>query len=356
MNSWLQPIELWLQQEVAPVANEIDRDASKLKSVLQQMGDRSWLAWKAPTALGGLGLSPAAYHHLQMKFARTSGALAFLQTQHQSAVGKLLQSQNTAWRSQSLEDFANGKSLLGVGFSHLRRSGTPVLLATEKGGKYLLTGEVPWITGYGFFERFIVGATLTDGRELYGILPLKNAVQESGGTIVCSQPLELLAVAATNTVSAKIDGWQLQQELVVSIDPPGTIHQTSKKNILNHGFFALGNADAGLDILQQLAERKQLEFLTESWEILHQEVRAKAQQAIAFIGDRQVTYEQKLQLRGEIINLSQRCSMAAVIASSGAANYLHSDAARVYREALLFSVSGQTTDVMQASLQNLLST
>ncbi|MEM6611431.1 MAG: acyl-CoA dehydrogenase family protein [Cyanobacteria bacterium P01_C01_bin.72] len=355
MDSRLKQIELWLKQEVAPIANVLDSDPSKLKAILQQMGDRSLLALKAPVAWGGMGLSETEYQRLQITFARTSGALTFLQAQHQSAVGKLLHSENSALRSQFLPDLAQGRSLMGVGFSHLRRRGTPMVQVTEKEGKYLITGEVPWITGCGFFERFIVGATLADGRELYGILPLKDTVQESGGAIACSQPMALLAVGATNTVSAKIEHWQLEKELVVSINPPGTIYRSSQKNILNHGFFALGNVYAALDVLDRIAQAKQLDFLTDSWQTLHQEAKEKEQQAIAFVSESSATYTQKLQLRGEIINLAQRCSMAAVIASSGAANYRHSDAARVYREALLFSVSGQTTDVMQASIQNLLS-
>jgi hypothetical protein len=66
------------------------------------------------------------------------------------------------------------------------------------------------------------------------------------------------------------------------------------------------------------------------------------------------TYEDKLQLRSWAINLAGHCSQAAVIASSGAANYQDHIAGRVYREALLFSVSGQTRDVMAASLKKLL--
>ncbi|MGB5634175.1 MAG: hypothetical protein WBM86_15540, partial [Waterburya sp.] len=56
----------------------------------------------------------------------------------------------------------------------------------------------------------------------------------------------------------------------------------------------------------------------------------------------------------ETIDLAQRCSLAAVIASSGAANDFNSNEGRVYREAMLFSISGQTTDVMEASLKSLL--
>lgn len=355
MDRGVKQIESWLKEEVSLVANEIDSNSAKLKTILQQMGDRSWLAWKIPRELGGMGLNETEYHSLQVSLARTSGALTFLQTQHQSAVGKLAQSSNKSLKKEFFPGVAQGKSLIGVGFSHLRRRGTPMVRATKTTGGYLLSGKVPWITGYGFFDQFILGATLPDGRELYGILPLENVVQKLGGEINFSQPMALLAVAATNTVSAEIHRWYLANHRLVSLNPPGTINYSSKQKILNHGFFALGCGYGGLDILEQIANTKQLEFLHSSWYALHQEVKGKEQQAIAFLTDKEINYDQKLQLRAETINLAQRCSLAAVIASSGAANYLHSSAGRVYREALLFTVAGQTTDVMEASIQNLLS-
>jgi alkylation response protein AidB-like acyl-CoA dehydrogenase len=361
MNEEIQKIESWLQEQIVPVANSLDREPKVLRSILKQMGDRSWLALKAPEELGGKGLSEAEYHLLQISLARASGALTFLQTQHQSAVAKLAQSKNKFLQQEFFPDVAQGKSLIGVGFSHLRRRGTPMMQATAIAGGYLLTGEVPWITGYGFFSHFIVGTTLTDGRELYGLLPFKNAAQKSGGEIICGEPMVLLAATATNTIAAKINQWYLSGDRLVSINPPGAIHYTSQKNILNHGFFALGCAYAGLDILQTIAKTKQLEFLQTSWQALHQEVKETEEKAIAelakgitLLGDRQIDYSQKLQLRAEIINLAQRCSQAAVMASGGAANYLNSSAGRVYREALLFSISGQTKDVMEASIKNLL--
>ena len=351
MNSGCSPIESWLQQVVAPLANEIDADSAQLKQVLGQMGDRSWLAMKAPVELGGMGLKESEYRRLQISLARTSGALTFLQTQHQSAVSKLAQSKNKSLHTEFFPNVARGKTLIGVGFSHLRRPGRPMVQATEIEDGYLISGKVPWITGYGYFDWFILGATLEDGRELYGVLPFQNKVDR--GLITCSKPMELLAAAATNTVSATIDKWYLKSDRLVNIYPPGAIHQSSRNNILDHGFYALGCAYAGLDILQRVTKSKQLEFLHLSWQTLHEEVKEREEQAINFISNSQITYSQKLKLRTATIDLAQRCSLAAVVASSGAANYLHSSAGRVYREALLFSVSGQTTDVMESSLKRL---
>ena len=314
------------------------------------MGDRRWLAMKAPSKLGGMGLNELEYRQLQIALARTSGALTFLQTQHQSAVSKLAASDNTVLQREFFPDVACGKLLVGVGFSHLRRRGTPMVRATETEGGYLISGRVPWITGYGLFDRFILGATLADGRELYGVLPFTDTVLQSDGEVTYSQPMPLLAAAATNTVSAQIDRWYLPRDRVVSINSAGAIHHSSKKNILNHGFYAIGCAWAGLDLLQNAAADRQLEFLHEAWQNLSSEVRTIEAQAIEAISSVEIDYLKKLNIRAEAIALAQRCSSAAVVASSGAANYLHSSAGRVYREALLFSVSGQTIDVMQVSL------
>lgn len=354
MNTDILAIESFLQSQVNPFANDIDRQAHALKLALDKMGDLSWLGLKAPPELGGNGMSKPDYGKLQLSLARASGALAFLQTQHQSAVASLAQSKNISLQQEFFPGLVKGITLIGVGFSHLRRHGMPIMQATKTVDGYLLTGKVPWITGYGFFDYFILGATLPDGKELYGVLPLQNQVQSTGGEIICSQPMDLIAMTATNTISAKINQWLLKSDRLVKINPAGAIHVSSRKKILHHSFFLLGCAYAGLDILQAIAKKKQLEFLQESWHSLHQEIVKKEQEVVFSISDNQATYEQQLKLRIETINLAQRCSQAAVIASSGAANYLNSSAGRVYREALLFTVSAQTTEIMAANLKSLL--
>ena len=350
LSSW----QSWLTEEIKPVANEIDRNSPALKTALEGMGKRSWLALKVPVELGGSGLNELEYRLIQVELARVSGALTFLQTQHQSAASMLSKSENTFLQQQFLSKMATGKALMGVGFSHLRRQGIPMVSARKTNRGYEISGEVPWITGYGFFSHFILGTTLEDGRELYGVLPLQNKDRAAEGSITCSQPMELMAIASTNTVSAKIDCWCLDSELIVTIKPPGSIHQSSRHKILNHGWYAIGCALGGLDIVLALAKKKQLDFLYQSWQSLNLEVTRCQEKAIALAKDDNTSYEQKLELRVDAINLAQRCSQAAVIASSGAANYLNSDAARIYREALLFSVSGQTTDVMETSIKRLI--
>jgi hypothetical protein len=342
---------LFLEENIAPKAQELDRSFTALKLALQELGDRGMLALTIPQNLGGAGWEELDYRRFQIAIARASGALAFLQTQHQSAVSQLAKSNNQSLQQEYLPHVARGEKLIGVGFSHLRRRGQPIMTAVEVEGGYLLTGKVPWITGWGFFESFIIGAALPDGSEIYGMLPFENSVQTSGGSLTFSDPLELIAMSATNTVTAKLDNWLLDRDRTVALKPLGSIHYNSKKNILHHGFFALGCAYGGLDILQTIGEKKQLDFIQRSWQTLQKQVENCDRTMLSSLSDDNITYLQQLQLRTQAIDLAQRCSQAAIVVSSGAANYLNSAAGRIYREALVFSVSGQTTDVMKASLK-----
>lgn len=341
----------YLKGVVAPQATEIDLNPTALKQALQGLGDRRLLGLKIPQKYGGVGMEEIQYRQMQMATASYSGALAFLQAQHQSAGSMLAACRNESLKQTYLPHMSTGKILVGVGFSHLRRRHHPPMGATETADGYLLSGTVPWITGWDMFQDFIVGATLPDGRELYGILPFKSC-SSAGGRIEISAPMQLMAMGSTNTVSAQIKDWYLEGDRLLQIKPSGAIEQSSRKNVLNHGFFALGCAQGALRILQQQAETKGLQFLHQAYDQLQRES-AKLQHQMVTI-EPWDSFELKLKLRAKAINLAGRCTQAAVIASSGAANSLAHPAQRLYREALVFSVSGQTLEVMEASLESLL--
>jgi alkylation response protein AidB-like acyl-CoA dehydrogenase len=129
---------------------------------------------------------------------------------------------------------------------------------------------------------------------------------------------------------------------------------------LHHSFFALGCARAGLDIVESARKKKQLPAIAAAWAALDRELNTcrsaiyqrSTQNPAESTGDRQANHSPltSLQLRAWAIALANRCAHAAVTVSSGAANLSHHPAQRVYREALVFSVSGQTTAVMEATL------
>ena len=342
----LKVAEDYLREKVAPIAEKIDRDPETLQEALKRMGDRCLLALRVPKTWGGAQFSQLDYRRFQMSIARYSGALAFLQTQHQSAAWFLVNSDNKSLQQEYLPHMSKGEKLVGVGFSQLRRHGEPILKATPVTGGYLLEGDVPWITGYGFFNDFIVGATLPEGQELYGMIPLHGAENK----INISQMMELAVIGSTNTVSAKFNRYFLGCDRVLSIKPPRSIDLYSQKNVLHHGFFALGCARGALDIIKEAYYKKELIFIKDAYSILDEQLINCSQAMFDAINSKSYNYTAKLELRAQSIALAGRCSQSAVVASGGAANSIYHPAQRVYREALLYHVSAQTTAIMKATL------
>jgi len=342
----LKVAEDYLREKVAPTAEKIDRDPEALKEALKRMGDRCLLALRVPKNWGGAEFSELDYRRFQMSIARYSGALAFLQTQHQSAANFIVNCDNKSLQQEYLPHMGKGEVLVGVGFSQLRRHGEPILQATPVTGGYLLEGDVPWITGYGFFDDFIVGATLPEGQELYGIVPLH--CMENKFNI--SRLMELAVMGSTNTVSAKFNGYFLGCDRVLSIESPRSIDLYSQQNVLHHGFFALGCARAALDIIEQAYYKKELIFIKDAYNKLENQLIDCSQTMFDAILSKNYNYTAKLELRARSISLAGRCSQAAIVAAGGAANSIYHPAQRVYREALLYHVSAQTTAVMKATL------
>lgn len=349
----LEMAESYLREFVAPLASEMDSDSEVLRTALTGMGDRALLALRVPKIWGGAEVSEQTYRRFQQLVPRYSGALAFLQTQHQSAAEMLSGSENESLKQQYLPYMSQGQVLVGVGFSQLRRKGNPPVKAMAVEGGYQLDGEVPWVTGFGFFQDFIVGAVLPDGRAVYGIVPCVETVQDTGGAIAFSQPMQLAAIASTNTVTATLTRWFLPEERVVFLKPPGAIHENDQKNVLHHSFFALGCARAGLDIVDAMRQTKQLSFISHAFDALNEELIRCSDMIMQSLSPESHAWEERLQLRAWSIQLAVRCAHAAVTVSGGAANSKNHAAQRVYREALVFTVSGQTTAVMEATLAQL---
>lgn len=344
----LKLAESYFRLEIIPQATIIDRQPQALQQALKGMGDRHLLALNLPESLGGYSFKEIDFRRFQVMITKYSGALAFLQSQHQSAAAMLAKSSNEFLQKQYLPLMGRGEARVGVGFSHLRRRGKPIMRAIPVPGGYYLEGEVPWITGFDFFQDFIIGATTPDGQEVYGMLPFVK--QEN---LEFSPPSALIAMSATNTVSARVSGYFLSSDRLVVVNPPQTLVREDKKKILAHSFFALGCAEAALEILDQVCYEKNSVLVRETWESLAIELKNCSDNIFEALSN-EVPYQDKLALRVKAINLANRCAQAAVIASGGRSNDLDSNVGRVYREALVFSVSGQTTDTMEGSLKLLL--
>ncbi|MBL8068723.1 MAG: acyl-CoA dehydrogenase family protein [Armatimonadetes bacterium] len=345
----LQQAEDYLTTEVAPNANAVDGSEEALAQALQGLRDRGLMALRRPAEYGGPDLDETSFRLFQESVARRSGSLAFLQTQHQSAVSMLARWGNEPLKARLLPHMAADR-LVGIGFSQLRRPGDPILKAKEADGGYRLDGLVPWVTGHGFFGEFLVGAALPSGESLFGIVPFQDT-EANGGSIVFEGPMRLAAMESPRTMSATLTNWLISYDDTAFIKPAGWLANNDMINVTLQAWFALGCARAGLDIVHAASVKRGAGFLLAAWKALDAEL-ARCREKILQNED---DLHARLRARAWAIDMAARCAHAGVAASSGAANSIHHDAQRVYREALVYTVSAQTTEIMEATLDRLVS-
>jgi alkylation response protein AidB-like acyl-CoA dehydrogenase len=347
-------LEAWLKTAIAPQANTLDTDRHALVEAMSGLAKLGILGLRIPAAWGGLEASPTTFCLVQELIARYSGALAFLQVQSQSAIALLLKSENEELKQTYLTRLSQGKEYWGVGFSHLRRPGPALLQAAPVSGGYELTGQIPWVTGAGCFGSAIAAAVLPEGQSVFGRIPLANCQHTLGGTIEISQPIDLATMTSTQTVSATLNRWLLTEADVVDFKPADWIDQNDRQNLLGLTWLALGCARAGLDVAH--AQHRPLDLIAKPLADLSQEVEDcrqqiwRSQQQTAAGSD---LFEQRLDLRAWSVDLAVRCAHAAIAIAGGAANDQQHPAQRIYREALMFTVSGQTPQIMAAILNQL---
>ncbi|WP_330202229.1 nucleoside triphosphate pyrophosphohydrolase [Cyanobacterium sp. Dongsha4] len=344
--------EAYLEQNILPQGNILDKDSQLLKTYFYDFNtiDSSFLRLKIDSQWQGLAMSNLGFYSWQIMMAKYSGAFAFLQTQHQSAIAFLNSSDNEILKEKYLTKIGKENYFYGVGFSHLRIKEKALVTATVTEKGYELNGFIPWITGYDIFSHFIIGATLPDGQELYGIIPFHH----QNSYLELSKPLQLCAMTSTNTVTGKLNNYLLRKEDIVTIKPSNNIHLKDQENILHHGFFPLGCTFASLRIMEENLVKLDYQEIKETYFELKNQVENLQDKMLTAMIDNNVSFAEKLKLRVEAINLAHKSAIASIITSKGTANIDYNPANRVYREALVYSVSGQTLPLLKESCYSLI--
>ena len=75
----------FLTEEVKPVAHALDAEPAEMKRIFGRMAELKLLSLRRSVEYGGPNISERDFRFFQEEIARASGALAFLQTQHQSS-------------------------------------------------------------------------------------------------------------------------------------------------------------------------------------------------------------------------------------------------------------------------------
>ena len=313
---------------------------------LEACGDCGVFAWFMPREWGGLGWSEVELLRGYLRLSKACLTTAFVLTQRVAAVSRIVACEKASLQRELLPRLLTAETFATVGISHLttshRHVARPILTATPHSTGFVLEGFSPWVTGANQAETIVVGATLTDGRQLLAAVDTKS-------TGVRIRPAErLVALSASQT--GRVDFQQVEVPLDRVLAGP-------VESVMKHGLaagtgglttstLAIGLADRALEILSQEAERRaDLEpptvALREEWDALRDDLLALAE-------DRPVCTAETIRQRAN--DLALRASQAALMATKGAGFVASHPAGRLCREALFFLVWSCPQPVTSAHL------
>ncbi len=304
---------------------------------------------------GGMGADEATRREFTELMASACGVTAFTQQQLHAGGGFVGGGRSEELKKTMLPEFAAGRNLCGVAFSHLRRSGPPMLRAERVDGGFRLNGVAPWVTGWSLLDSFILGATVAaDGSHLFAWVP-KPGNEES---LRPGPPVPLAVMNASDTAEVTVAELFVPDAHVLSERPAEALQRGDFCGITGHVFLPLGCARGSVHYLRTLADRRRRGDLQPVADEFAREIDAVRHEALTWSGacaDRPDYKDRALRARASAILLAERAAHAAVTATGGSAHLLSSPPQRLFREAMFYTTTAQTFDVQSATLDLLIS-
>ena len=332
---------------LAPAATATDQAEAVPASNLDALATAGLYGLFGPSDLGGAAAPPAETRLVYEALAGACGATFFLWVQHHALVGTLLRSDNSELRAGLLPELCAGRLRAGVAFAHLRRPGPPAVTAEPEGDGWRLSGEAPWMSGWGLIDVVLVAAVNPAAEVVWAVIPA-----EASSTVCPSEPLRLSVLQATRTVRLRLEGAAVAARDVVLVEPLAGWLARDRLITAQANPAAFGLAETALGLLagrDPVEPRARLasdlaECRSRAYALADQVVPAEARaEHIAALQE----------CRALGLDLAGRCALALVAASGGAAMGLGHPAQRLAREAAFYLVQAQTGAGRAASLDRL---
>jgi alkylation response protein AidB-like acyl-CoA dehydrogenase len=318
-----------------PAAAEVDRAPRVPVGQLELLAAAGLYGAAAPASVGGADLSLPEFGLVVEALAGGSLATAFVWAQHHGLVRTLAGlPPSSPLRADWLAALAAGACKAGAAYGGLL-PGPPRLRATPNpAGGWVLSGESPWVTGWGLVDLLHVAARAPDGTVVWQIV---DAVERPG---LRATPLRTVAADAASTVRLEFAGLPVPEGRATLVEPyevPGV----SGPPLRSNGSLALGVAGRCVALLPpgRAADELAAELAA---------CRAALDEA-AGAGDP----EAMPVARAAAAELAVRAAAALTVSTGAAAALAGSTADRLTREALFLLVFGSRPQIKTALLDRL---
>jgi alkylation response protein AidB-like acyl-CoA dehydrogenase len=318
-----------------PAAADLDRAPRVPAGQLGLLATAGLYGVAAPASVGGADLTLPEFGLVVEALAGGSLATAFVWAQHHGLVRTLAgQPESSPVRSAWLPALATGACKAGAAYGGLL-PGPPRLRAVPNpAGGWLLSGESPWVTGWGLVDVLHVAARAPDDTVVWQIV---DAVERPG---LRATPLRTVAADAASTVRLEFAGLPVPAGRATLVEPyeaPGVTGPPLRSN----GSLALGVAGRCVALLApgRAAEEFDAELAT---------CRAALDGAIDAADP-----DAMPAARAAAAELAVRAAAALTVSTGAAAALAGSTADRLTREALFLLVFGSRPQIKSALLNRL---
>jgi alkylation response protein AidB-like acyl-CoA dehydrogenase len=185
-----------------------------------------------PGVFGGLDLDLATQYRVVEALASGCLTTTFVWLQHRNPTRALVATGNAALRDAWLGPLASGERRAGIALAG-NRPGPPLLRAARAGGAPALTGDAPWVSGWGLVDVLLV--TARDGDDVVSILV--DAAEVPG---LRAERLRLVAANASGTVTLRFEDVEVPAERVVGREPHAVVLERDPTGLRMNGSLALG--------------------------------------------------------------------------------------------------------------------
>ena len=334
------------------LSSEVESDGGWIGRQLDILADANVLGWIIPESMGGGSIDQATLGAGYERLASACLTTAFVVTQRNAAIQRIVQSSNILMQQQLLPDLCGSTRFATVGISHLSTSRQhvqrPAVRVELTEDTILLDGNVPWVTGARFADTLVTGGTCDDGRQVL------VALDTSLNGVNIETPVNMLALNASHTSGVCLEN----VELPISHLLAGPVEQVMKQGgsggtgSITTSALAIGHVSRALQGLQSECEhRPELATILEALDDERTSLLTGMSQSAMGVPVDNTPPPSAEQLRQSANSLVMRATQAYLAACKGAGFCSGHPAERLLREAVFFLVWSCPQPVIHAALR-----
>lgn len=317
---------------------------------MARLAEAGVFGWLIPRRWGGSELDEPEILGGYLELSDACLTSAFILTQFNAAVQKLVTCGREALQEKWLPRLARGECFTTVGISHLTTSRSrgpgPAVIAERDSDGFRLSGHIPWVTGANAAQLIVVGGTVLNGEQLLA------AVETTDPGLTIAPPMQFLALTASQTGPIELRDVVVRPEQIVAGPAPEVLKIGSRGGTgsLTTSALALGASRSTLRALRdELRQTPSLEpvvsQLAEEGRMLENALSAASR------GEPGAWSAEQIRLRAN--SYVTRLAQSSLAAAKGTGFVSGHPAERAIREAMFFYVWSCPQTVVHGNLQEL---